>query len=70
MILAAWFVRITLWIDPGWKDARKDVPLLDRMIKPFAKFGEPIGQGLALLEYLWYGFYALTLIACVALASR
>jgi hypothetical protein len=69
-LLAAWFVRITLWIDPGWKDARTEVRLLDRIVKPFARFGEPIGEALAALEYLWWGFYALTLIACVALGAR
>ncbi len=67
-MLAAWFVRITLWIDPGWEDARKEVPLLDRIVRPFSRLGEPVGTTLGVVAFLWWGFYALSVIACAALA--
>jgi hypothetical protein len=43
VVLALWFIQITLWIDPGWEDARKEVPLLDAMVRPLARF-QPLAE--------------------------
>jgi hypothetical protein len=69
-VLAAWFLRITLWIDPGWEDARKEVRLLDRIVRPFSRFGEPVGATLGVIEFLWWGFYALSIVVCLAVGLR
>jgi hypothetical protein len=44
-------LQITFWIDPGWKDARKTLPPLDRLVRPLARF-DPLVQGILWLQYI------------------
>jgi hypothetical protein len=60
----------SLWIDPGWKDARKEVPLLDRVLRPFFPFFEAVDAFLGVLSFVYYACFALRLVVCVILALR
>jgi hypothetical protein len=46
----------SLWIDPGWKDARKEVPLLDRVLRPFFPFFKGVEKLLGVLDIAYYAF--------------
>ena len=60
----------SLWIDAGWKDARKEVPFLDRTLRPFLPFFEAVDAFLGMLSFVYYACLALALVVCVVLALR
>jgi len=60
----------SLLIDPAWKDARKEVPFLDRILRPFFPFFEAIDSLLGVLGSVWNAVWAVGLVVCVVLALR
>jgi hypothetical protein len=60
----------SLWIDPCWKDARKEVPLLERVLRPFFPLFEAIDAILGVVSFVYYACFALGLVVCVVLALR
>jgi hypothetical protein len=60
----------SLWIDPGWNDARKEVPLLDRMLRSLFPFFEAVDALLGVLSFVYYACFALGLVVCVVLEFR
>jgi hypothetical protein len=60
----------SLWIDPGWKDARKEVPLLDRMLRPFFPLFEAVDAFLGALSFVYSACFAVGIVVCVVLALR
>ena len=57
---AAFMSADSFWIDPGWEDARKEMPLLDRIARPLS--GE-LGQ------WLWWTCFVLLFIETIVVVD-